>query len=114
VDIVGSYFSTHFAADAPGQRAQSFIAAYKKKHNQEPTGMAALGYDAVLVIADAAKRATDTSPKALRDALAKTQNVDASTGKITLDAKRNPVKPAVVVKVVEKKAIFDSLVEPPG
>jgi len=113
-DIVGSYFSTHFAADAPGQRAQSFIAAYKKKHGEEPTGMAALGYDGVLMIADAAKRATDSSPKALRDALAKTQNIDAATGKITLDAKRNPVKPAVVVKVVEKKAIFDSLVEPPS
>jgi branched-chain amino acid transport system substrate-binding protein len=112
-DIVGSYFSTHFAADAPGDRAQRFIAAYKKKHGEEPTGMAALGYDAVLVIADAAKRATDASPKALRDALAKTKDIDAATGKITLDAKRNPVKPAVVVKVVGKKAVFDSLVSPP-
>ena len=112
-DIVGSYFSTHFAADAPGQRAQAFIAAYRKKYNAEPTGMAALGYDAVLVLADAAKRAKDSSPKALRDALAATKDVDASTGKITLDAKRNPVKPAVVVKVADKKAVFDSMVDPP-
>jgi branched-chain amino acid transport system substrate-binding protein len=113
-DIVGSYFSTHFASDAPGQRAQGFIAAYKKKFGEEPTGLAALGYDSVLVLADAAKRATDASPKALRDALAKTANIDAATGKITLDQKRNPVKPAVVVKVVEKKAVFDSLVQPPS
>lgn len=112
-DIVGSYYSTHFAPDVPGERARGFIEGYKKKYGVEPTGLAALGYDTVLVIATAAKNAADASPKALRDALAKTANLDAVTGKLTLDAKRNPVKPAVVVKVSEKGDVFDSLVEPP-
>lgn len=110
---MGSYYSTHFAPDTPGERARHFIEAYKKKYNVAPTGLAALGYDSVQLIADAAKRAADASPKALRDALAKTQNFEAATGKLTLDAKRNPVKPAVVVKVTDKGEVFDSLVEPP-
>ena len=112
-DIVGAYYSTHFAPDQPGERARGFIAKYKQKFGVEPTGLAALGYDSVLVIADAAKRATDATPKALRDALATTKDIDAATGKLTLDAKRNPVKPAVVVKVTDKGDVFDSLVEPP-
>jgi len=113
-DIVGSYFSTHFAADVPGARARRFIDAYTKRFGAAPNGLAALGYDAVLVIADAAGRAADSSPKALRDALAKTAGIDGATGKITLDPKRNPVKPAVVVKVEGKGAVFDTTVEPPG
>jgi len=111
--IAGSYFSNHFAADAPSERATKFIAAYKQKFGATPTGLAALGYDAVLVIADAAKRATDGSSKALRDALATTKDVAAASGKLTLDDKRNPVKPAVVVKVTKDGEVFDSTIEPP-
>jgi branched-chain amino acid transport system substrate-binding protein len=98
--IVGSYFSSHYSADADNAQVKSFVAAYKARYNGEtPNALAAMGYDAGLVAIDAAKRAPDATPKALRDALASTTNFQGVTGIITINAERNAVKPAVVLKV---------------
>jgi branched-chain amino acid transport system substrate-binding protein len=112
-DIVGSYYTNHFAHDQPSERAKQFIAAYKAKYNVAAPALAALGYDATLVVIDAIKRANTTEPKALRDAIAKTQQLAAVTGQLTLDAQRNPVKPAVVVRVTEAGEVFEAEI-PPG
>jgi len=111
-DIVGSYYSNHFASDQPTPRATQFIAAYRAKYNEAAPALAALGYDATLAIIDAIRRAGSTHPKAVRDALATTKELDAVTGKLTLDANRNPVKPAVVVRVTEAGEVFEAEVPP--
>jgi branched-chain amino acid transport system substrate-binding protein len=111
-DIVGSYYSNHFAADKPSPRAKQFIALYQAKHNQAAPALAALGYDATLVIIDAIRRAKSAEPKALRDALAATKGLDAVTGKLTFDEHRNPVKPAVIVRVTESGEVFDTEIAP--
>ncbi len=111
-DILGSYFSNHFAHDNPTPSAKKFIDAYQAKFKEPAPGLSALGYDAVIVIADAMKRATDLTPKAIRDALATTKGVDAVTGKLTFDQNRNPVKPAVVVKVTDKGEMFEAEIAP--
>jgi branched-chain amino acid transport system substrate-binding protein len=108
----GSYFSNHFATDTATPRAQRFVADFKAKFGQEPTGLAALGYDAVLVLADAMKRAGSTDPRALRDALAATKNFEAVTGSITIDKDRNPQKSSVVLEIEDGKAKFVALVAP--
>lgn len=108
----GSYFSNHFALDQATPRAQKFIADFKAKYGQEPTGLGALGYDAVGVLLDAMKRAGSTDRKAVRDALAQTKDFEGVTGKISIDGQRNAQKAAVVLKIVDGKAKFDSLVEP--
>ncbi|MDB4985259.1 MAG: ethanolamine utilization protein EutJ [Myxococcaceae bacterium] len=111
-DIVGSYYTNHFAHDLPSARATSFITAYRKKYGEAAPALAALGYDATLAIIDALRRAGTTEPKALRDALAATKNLDAVTGKLTLDANRNPVKPAVVVRVTPDGEAFEAEISP--
>lgn len=111
-DIIGSYYSNHFAADQPSERAQQFIAAYRAKYGQAAPALAALGYDATLAILDAVKRAGSTEPARVRDALATTKNLDAVTGKLTLDANRNPVKPAVVVRVTADGEVFEAEIPP--
>lgn len=111
-DIVGSYYSNHFAADQPTPRATQFITAYRAKYNQAAPALAALGYDATLAILDAIRRAGSTHPKAIRDALAATKDLDAVTGKLTLDANRNPVKPAVVVRITETGEVFETEIPP--
>lgn len=111
-DIVGSYYSNHFAHDLPSARAKEFITAYSAKYNEAAPALAALGYDATLAILDAVRRAGSTNPKAVRDALATTTELDAVTGKLTLDANRNPVKPAVVVRVTEAGEVFEAEIPP--
>ena len=111
-DIVGSFYSNHFAHDKPSARAKQFIAAYEAKYNQAAPALAALGYDATLVIIDAIRRAKTAEPKELRDALAQTKELDAVTGKLTFDKNRNPVKPAVIVRITESGEVFDTEIAP--
>jgi len=49
----------------------------------------------------AMKTAKDLSGPAIRDALAETKNYPGVTGDITMDKNRNPVKPAVVLKIAK-------------
>lgn len=111
-DIVGSFYSNHFASDQPTPRAVEFIKQYKAKFGHAPAAMAALGYDATLVIIDAIRRAKSTEPKALRDALAATKGLDAVTGELTLDEHRNPVKPAVIVRLTDSGEVFEAAIPP--
>lgn len=108
----GSYFSNHFALDQASPKAQKFVADFTAKYGQAPTGLGALGYDGVLVIADAIKRANSAEPSKIRDALAATKDLEAVTGTLTMDKDRNPEKSVVVLKIDGGKAKFDTLVKP--
>ncbi len=110
--LEGSYYSNHFALDMATPKAQKFIADFKTKYGQEPTGLGALGYDAAAVLFDAIKRAGKLDTKAIRDALAATKDFAGVTGKITIDPQRNAQKSAVVLKITGGKAKFESVVEP--
>lgn len=98
--IKGGYFSNHYSPDDKNPVVQNFVAQYKTKYGEIPSGLAAMGYDAALVSIDAAKRAPDLSPKSIRDALSATKNFQGVTGIITINEERNAVKPAVVLKVI--------------
>jgi branched-chain amino acid transport system substrate-binding protein len=111
-DIVGSYYSNHFAHDNPTPNARRFIAAYQARYHEAPSALASLGYDAAVVIADAMRRAKTLAPADIRAALAETRGFAASTGTLTLDAQRNPVKPAVVVRVTETGDAFEAEIAP--
>jgi branched-chain amino acid transport system substrate-binding protein len=124
----GSYYSNHFANDSPDTALQGFISRYKAKNNQNPDAIAGLAYDAARLLFDALQRLSTSDPQAfaaldasnegnaeaakaarakLRDLVNGVQAFPGVTGPITFDADRNPVKPAVVIKVengVEKFA----------
>jgi branched-chain amino acid transport system substrate-binding protein len=108
----GSYFSNHYAIDEPTPRSKAFRDAYKAKNNRMPDSLSALGYDATMVVVEAIKRAGTTQGKALRDALAQTKGHPGIAGTITLDDKRNAVKPAVILQVKDNKSIYVATVEP--
>jgi branched-chain amino acid transport system substrate-binding protein len=108
----GSYFSNHFAADGASPKGKQFMASFKAKYGQEPTGLGMLGYDAAALLLDAVKRAGTTNPKAVRDALAQTKGFEGVTGKITMDKDRNPEKSAVILKIQGGKAVYEATVQP--
>lgn len=98
--IEGCYYTNHYAPDQPEARVRTFIRSYKSEFNgATPDGLAALGYDAARVLFDAMKRASSTDGKALRDAIAATRNFAGVTGDITINAKRDATKSAVVVEM---------------
>src|SRR5207237_437566 len=82
----GTYYSTHYSAEDQSPKVQEFVKSYQKEYNGEtPDAMAALGYDSVMVLADAIKRAGTTEEPKLRDAIAATKDFEGVTGKTTLD-----------------------------
>jgi branched-chain amino acid transport system substrate-binding protein len=95
------YFSTHTYREDTRPEVLAFIEAYKKEYGREPeNAFAALGFDAVGLIADAIKRAGSTDGKAMRDALAATKGYKAVTGEITYARPSGvPVKGVSIISV---------------
>ena len=118
VEIAGAealkngFFSNHYSPEDKDPRVVKFVETYKKEYGQVPDALAALGYDAALMVADAIKRANSTEPAKIKDAIAQTKNLQGVTGMITLDANHNPVKSAVVIEMKEGKQVFKEKVNP--
>jgi branched-chain amino acid transport system substrate-binding protein len=66
--LYGTYGITDFHVDA-SPTSKAFAAAYKAKYNQDPDLYAAWTYDAMLVLAEAMKKAADLKPESLRKAI---------------------------------------------
>ncbi|MFP2897889.1 ABC transporter substrate-binding protein [Corallococcus sp. 4LFB] len=110
--LEGSYFSNHYSPDNPDPVVQNFLKKYKAAYGAVPDSVAVLAYDAARLLVDAMKRAPDTSGPALRDAIAATKDFPGVAGTINLDANRDAVKQAVVMKVEGGKAVFVTTVKP--
>jgi branched-chain amino acid transport system substrate-binding protein len=110
--IEGSFYSNHYAADQPTAEIQTFVKTYKEKFGETPDGLAALGYDAARVLFDAMQRAGTTDGAKLRDAIASTKDFKGVTGTISINDKRDAVKPAVIVEMKGGKPVFRARVEP--
>jgi branched-chain amino acid transport system substrate-binding protein len=110
--IQGSYFSNHYSPQNPEPRIQKFVSEYKAAYGGVPDALAALAYDAANVAIEALKKAPDTSGKAIRDAIAQTKGFPGIAGTVTLDEKRNAVKPAVVLKVGDGTTEYVTTVNP--
>jgi branched-chain amino acid transport system substrate-binding protein len=110
----GDYISNHYSVDDPSPAIQKFVADYKARNGNVPDALAALGYDAMRVLADAIKRAGTTEGPKLKDAINATKDFAGVTGTISLDAQRNAVKPAVVLKLQDRKYIYVETIYPEG
>ncbi len=102
-----TYFSNHFATEDPDPVVQEFVKKYKAKNDgKTPDAMAALGYDAARILADAITRAGTTEHQKLRDAIAATKDFPGVTGMITIDKDRNAQKPLTILRIVDGKFHF--------
>lgn len=95
----GSVFTNTFSAEDPHPMVQSFVEKYEKKYGTKPMAVAATGYDALMLVADAIQRAGSTDQQAIRDALATTKDYQGVSGKITFDQYRDPSKSIVLLRI---------------
>jgi branched-chain amino acid transport system substrate-binding protein len=110
--LEGSYFSNHCAPDSTEPVVKDFVAKYAKKYGHQPGALAMLGYDAVKVLAAAIERAPGLRGPALRDSLARTADFPGVSGTISMDANRDAVKSAVVLKIDKGHARYLQTVNP--
>jgi len=112
-EVEGAVFSTFFANDVPINGTSAvFLKEFRAKFNKEPAAVAALGFDAYLVILDAIKRANSVDPVKIRDEIAKTTNFEGAAGSITINAERNAEKDAVIKTVKDGKFHYLTTVKP--
>ena len=111
--IDDSFYSNHYSQQDPSPRVQDFIKKYKDKFGETPDGLAALGYDAARILFEAMKRAKSTASDVVAKELAATKDFDGVTGKISIDAERNAVKPAVMLEMKDGQPTYVSTIEPP-
>jgi branched-chain amino acid transport system substrate-binding protein len=110
--VEGCYFSNHSSPDSTEAAVQDFVKKYKAKYGHQPGALAMLGYDAVKVLAAAMERSPSLRGPDLRDSLAQTKDFAGVTGKISMDADRNAVKSAVVLKIQGGRARYLLTVNP--
>ena len=99
-EVLNGYYSNHYAEDSDSPAVQKFVKNFEKKYNKKPNAFAALGYDSMYMLKDAIIAAGSTDSVKVRDALEKIDN-DYVTGHIKFDAKHNPIKSAVMVKMIK-------------
>jgi branched-chain amino acid transport system substrate-binding protein len=109
-----TFFSNHFSTEDPDTTVQGFIKKYQDEYHAVPDAMAALGYDAARILADAMRRAGSTDSTKLKNAIASTKNFPGVTGSITIDNYRNASKPITIIKIVDGKFHFAQRIGPNG
>jgi len=110
--IDGCFYSNHYSHEDPSERVQSFIAKYKEKHQGTPDALAALGYDTARILFAALQRSPSLAGADVAAELAKTKDFDGVTGKISIDANRNAVKPAVILEMKAGQPTFVTSIQP--
>jgi branched-chain amino acid transport system substrate-binding protein len=95
----GCYFTTHYSASDPSEIVQNFLTDYQAKYKKSPIVFAALGYDAAGLLAAAIQEVGGLDPEEIKDSINSTRDYAGVTGKIALDANRNPIKDVTIVTV---------------
>ncbi|MBI3942322.1 MAG: ABC transporter substrate-binding protein, partial [Chloroflexi bacterium] len=85
------------SAENPGN--QAFVKAYKAKYGSDPDQFSAQAYAGVYILANAIKAANSKDSQAIREAMAKTKDVDTVLGKFSFDKDRDPVHEPIVQMV---------------
>jgi branched-chain amino acid transport system substrate-binding protein len=94
------YFAAHSFDGQTRPEVRSFIKAYRQEYGHPPeNAFAALGFDALGMVADAIQRAGTTAPLSLCQALAQTKNYHGVTGNISYRPSRAPAKPVSIIGV---------------
>ncbi len=91
--VEGAMSALGFSPEQATPVTAKFVEAFKKKFSgAEPGLFDAQGYDAIMLLADAMKRANSADPKVFKTALAQTKKFEGVSGTISMQANREPIK----------------------
>jgi branched-chain amino acid transport system substrate-binding protein len=100
-EALGCYWSAGFAADTTDPKGAAFVRAFQARFNRRASQFAALGYDAMMLIADGIRAANSFDTAAVKTAMARLSG-SYVTGNIRFDANRDPIKGAAIVEIVRR------------
>jgi branched-chain amino acid transport system substrate-binding protein len=110
-DLEGCFFSAHFSPDLASPKARKFIDEFAAKYGKKPDDVAALTYDAGMLLCQAISRAGSLDRIKVRDALAHEEYAGV-TGKIAYSGTGNPVKSVVILQIKDDHFKYFTTMEP--
>jgi branched-chain amino acid transport system substrate-binding protein len=99
--LEGCMYSNHYFYGDPAPTVRNFVQKYKDRYGVTPDSLAALGYDAMKVLADSMKRSKKLDGPSLRDAIAQTKNFPGVTGAITIGPNRDAIGKTLVIEEIK-------------
>ncbi len=107
------YFSADLVLGQPGEELRAFVEAYEAQYGQAPRhAFAAMGYDAMRLIAAGIAKAAELDPAAVGDALATIDSFRALGGNISYGAgQTRPSGPVAIVHTEDGRFSFVTRVE---
>ncbi len=109
--VEGAIFTNNFSKDDPSPLVQNFIKSYTTKFGEAPAGVSSLAYDATGLLLDAFKTCGSIKGSDIRDAM-KNTTFSGIGGAYKFDENRNPVKSAVIIKIVNGQQTYVTTVNP--
>jgi branched-chain amino acid transport system substrate-binding protein len=112
--VAGSYYSAHWHPDVSFPQSVHLQELYDRQYGGAiPHMNAPLNFDAVMLLADATRRAGTFDRDRIRDALAETKGFLGATGTITLDENGDPLnKPLVIMKLGKDAPTYFKTIQP--
>ncbi len=110
--IIGGYFTNHYSPEQKEQATQRFIKRYKEKHGEVPDALAALSYDAAMILLQALDKAEAPAAEPLRKTLSGLKGFQGVTGTISFDANGDAIKSAVILRVEKDGFRYVATVKP--
>ena len=110
--LANCYYVNHFSPDNSLPVVKQFVEKYMNRYHALPDSLAALGYDATMILGEAIQKAHSDKGPAIRKALAKTKDFKGVTGRITINKDRNAEKTAVIIAFENGKRVFKDTVIP--
>ncbi|MDR2500651.1 MAG: ABC transporter substrate-binding protein [Treponema sp.] len=104
-EVLRGFWSSGFTADTLDPKGAAFVKAFQERYGRAASQSAALGYDAMLLLAGGIQAAGGFDPAAVKDALAALEG-SYVTGDIRFDGNRNPIKSAAILEIVKKDGKF--------
>ena len=108
----GSYYPTNFSTVTQDTSVQEFVNGYMDLYNASPDGIAASGYDAMRLLAQAIERAGSLDPLTVRDEFAAVKNYSGATNISHYDDNRHPVKSLVIQEIQNGTVQYYKVVQP--
>lgn len=97
-----------YAANLDTPENKAFVTAFKEKYGQLPNYQSFEAYEAVHVIADAARRAEKPTPEAVRDALATTKFKSLTGKTISFDQNNQAHNSALILRIDGKEIVIEA------
>jgi branched-chain amino acid transport system substrate-binding protein len=110
-NLNNTYYTNHLSPASRDPMVETFVRAYQTKYGEVPDALAALGYEAGLIIADAVQRATELTSVGIHAALRET-DVQGFTGSIRFDSSGNAVKSVVIVGLENGEQYVSTTINP--